>query len=172
MSAARNMTDAFLRWVSAQVRRYRLRSVRAFARLHEGISKSAVLGADVVIIAPPGTVTIGDLSYVNEAIISASREGRVWIGRRCAIGYRVSIKAVTHDLSDPCPDEEGKVKTVAADIRIGDCCWIGDNVFIREGVELGNNVIVAANSVVTRSFPANVILGGAPARILRRSNHA
>ena len=44
---------------------------------------------------------------------------------------------------------------------------IGTNVFIREGVVIGNNTIIAANSVVTENVPDNTIVGGIPAKIIK-----
>lgn len=52
-------------------------------------------------------------------------------------------------------------------LRIGRRCWIGANAVVLPGVELGDGVIVAAGSVVTRSFPGDCVIGGVPARVLR-----
>ncbi len=52
-------------------------------------------------------------------------------------------------------------------IIVGDNCFIGQNVCLMYGVELANNIIVAAGSVVTKSFfESNIIIGGNPARII------
>lgn len=48
--------------------------------------------------------------------------------------------------------------------------WIGNNVFIKEGIEIGNNVIIGANSVVTKSFESNIIIAGCPAKIVKDIN--
>jgi len=48
--------------------------------------------------------------------------------------------------------------------------WIGESVSILPGVEIGENSIVGANSVVTKSFPCNVIIAGNPAKIIKRYN--
>ncbi|MEQ4679649.1 hypothetical protein ABN069_14010 [Providencia rettgeri] len=50
---------------------------------------------------------------------------------------------------------------------MGENVWISDNVKILSGVTLGNNIVVAANSVVINDFPSNVIIGGIPAKILK-----
>lgn len=54
-----------------------------------------------------------------------------------------------------------------APVRIGNNCWIGANAVILPGVILGDNVIVGAGSVVTKSFSSNLTIGGNPARILK-----
>lgn len=53
-------------------------------------------------------------------------------------------------------------------IAIGDYVYIGNNAMIMPGVTIGDNVLVAAGSVVTKSVPSNVVVGGNPARIICR----
>jgi acetyltransferase-like isoleucine patch superfamily enzyme len=53
-------------------------------------------------------------------------------------------------------------------IKIGAGCWIGQNVVIMPGVEVGDQSIIGANSVVTRSIPPATIVAGVPARNIRR----
>jgi acetyltransferase-like isoleucine patch superfamily enzyme len=57
-------------------------------------------------------------------------------------------------------------------IKIGDNCWLGSKVTILDGVELGDGCIVAAGAVVNQSFPANSIIGGVPAKLLKTRNAA
>lgn len=52
-------------------------------------------------------------------------------------------------------------------IRIGNNVWIGDKVTILPGVALGDNVIVGANAVVTKSFPENSVIAGCPAKLIK-----
>ena len=53
-------------------------------------------------------------------------------------------------------------------VSIGNNVWIGGGVTILPGVSLGNNVVVGAGSVVTKSFPDNVIIAGNPATIIKK----
>ena len=52
-------------------------------------------------------------------------------------------------------------------IKIGSNCWIGSKVTILDNVKIGSGCIIAAGSVVTKSFPDNSIIGGVPAKILK-----
>ena len=45
--------------------------------------------------------------------------------------------------------------------------WIGGSAIVVPGVTLGDNVVVAAGAVVTKSFPDNVVIGGNPARVIK-----
>lgn len=51
-------------------------------------------------------------------------------------------------------------------VEVGDYCYIGTNSLIMPGVKIGNGSMVAAGSVVTKSVPPNMVVGGNPARIL------
>lgn len=56
---------------------------------------------------------------------------------------------------------------LAAPTRIGRGVWLGARIVALKGVTIGDNTVVAANSVVTRSLPNNVLAGGSPARVIR-----
>ena len=56
------------------------------------------------------------------------------------------------------------------DISIGNNVWICDNVVILAGAKIGNNCVIAANSVVNKEFPDNCLIGGVPAKIIKKIN--
>ena len=80
-------------------------------------------------------------------------EGTLW-------AHNLNIQTSNHDPLD-------FDKAIEKNIKIGKNCWIGGNVSILAGVELGDHVVVGANSVVTKSFPDNVVIAGCPARVIR-----
>ena len=110
-------------------------------------------------------VIIGENTYFNSGQIHAGIIAKIIIGKNCAIGYNVHIKARTHNIKSPTGEN---MIMIEKDIEIGDNVWIGDNVFIKEGVKIGSNVIIGANSVVTKNIPDNVMAGGCPAKIIKR----
>lgn len=84
------------------------------------------------------------------------------VGDNVRIGPGVGIISANHDLLDF--DEH-----VGADpVVVGDDCWLGMNSILLPGVTLGSHVVVAAGSVVTKSFPDNVVIAGNPARQVSR----
>lgn len=66
-------------------------------------------------------------------------------------------------------DDESRLwkHSAHAPVIIGQNCWIGRNVSIMKGVTIGDNSIIAANAVVTKSVPANCIAAGNPAKVVK-----
>lgn len=101
--------------------------------------------------------------YGNDKEHWSSEPYLVTIGSNCSITN--GVKIFTHGggravrFMDPTFDCFGKV-------TIGDYVYIGTNTLIMPGVSIGNNVLIAAGSVVTKSIPANVVVGGNPASVI------
>lgn len=87
------------------------------------------------------------------------------IGSDCLLAPHVCISAATHPVEAAA---RARGDEFTAPISIGDKCWIGANATICQGITIGNNVVVGAGAVVNKSVPDNVIVGGVPAKILRR----
>jgi len=92
-------------------------------------------------------------------------EAEVRIGNNCFIGPNVGIYTACHPL-----ESESRNTGVewAEGVTIGDNVWIGGSVTVLPGVRIGNNVVVGAGAVVTRNIPDNVVVGGNPARIIKK----
>lgn len=90
--------------------------------------------------------------------------GRFYAGDNCIIAPNVSIYTINHAL-DSKERLNGEVYT--QDVRIGNNVWIGGNATLCPGVTLGDNVVVGAGAVVTKSFENNVLIAGNPAKIIK-----
>jgi acetyltransferase-like isoleucine patch superfamily enzyme len=64
-----------------------------------------------------------------------------------------------------------KAQIRKGNVIIGNGCWIGAYVFIREGVTIGDNVVVGAHSVVTKNIPSYSVAVGVPARVVKKISH-
>lgn len=85
------------------------------------------------------------------------------IGEDVAIADEVIIR----DSDDHIILREGYLMT--APIRIGNHVWIGTRAVILKGAKIGDGCIVAAGSLVTKSFPDNCLIGGVPAKIIKEN---
>ena len=106
----------------------------------------------------------------------------VEIGKYTAIGPNVTISDNNNHPINPdfrkfmrttphTSDARSWIHADHAPVKIGENCWIGENVRIQKGVTIGDNSIIAANSVVTKSVPANCIAAGNPARVVKTDIH-
>jgi len=111
-------------------------------------------------------VTIGPHTYFNSGHLSSGPDAPVKIGSWCAIGYQVTILALTHDINFPTGPESQRPMH-AAGVEIGDGTWIGNNVVITPGVKIGKQCVIGANAVVTKSIPDYAVAAGVPCRAVR-----
>lgn len=111
-----------------------------------------------------GDVVIGDHTRIG---IHCTVIGPVTIGSHVNLAQGITVTALNHNFSDPSLriDEQG-VSTKA--VVIGDDVWIGANAVILPGVTIGSHVVVAAGAVVTKDVPANTLVGGVPAKVIKQ----
>ncbi len=89
-------------------------------------------------------------------------DGHIYIGKGTWIAMNVGIITTNHSLLRPEEHEPPQ------DVVIGENCWIGMNSMILPGVVLGDNTVVGAGAIVTKSFPdGHCVLGGNPARKIK-----
>lgn len=85
-------------------------------------------------------------------------------GDNCMLGPGCQILTPTHPLH---PVKRNSGLEGGKPIKVGNNAWFGGNVTILPGVTLGDNVVVAAGAVVTKSFGDNVVLAGNPAKVIK-----
>ncbi len=108
-------------------------------------------------------IHVGEGFYANfNCVILDVAE--VIIGKNCMLAPNVAIYTATHPID---PTERNSGVEYAKKIVIGDNCWIGGNSVICPGVTLGDNVVVGAGAVVTKSFGDNVVIAGNPAKVIK-----
>lgn len=124
--------------------------------------------------------TLGDYSYLGENCDVADAS----IGRFTAIANLVRIGAPNHPMDRPAQhrftycaeyyeasasrDYAFFAERRAARVHVGNDCWIGHGAIILPGVSVGDGAVIAAGAVVSRSVPPYTIVGGVPARQIRR----
>lgn len=110
------------------------------------------------------------LSVGNRSQLSSHGRfsGDITIGDDCVMGPEVIMMATSHAFGrlDIPINQQGAAPE--SPIIIGDDCWIGTRVIILPGVHIGNQCIIGAGAVVTKSFPDRCVIGGVPAKIIKK----
>ena len=125
-------------------------SVTLFPPFYSEFGKNLVLGRDVFInmgcrFQDTGGITIGDGSL---------------------IGHGTTLTTLNHAV-----DPARRADMLPAPVTIGRRVWLGAGVTVVPGVTIGDGAIVGAGSVVTKDVPADTIVAGVPARVIRATGH-
>jgi acetyltransferase-like isoleucine patch superfamily enzyme len=108
-----------------------------------------------------GVIRIGKNSRINGVHIAAQKS--VTIGDNCRIApYTLIMDSDFHSVGDHFAVVEGKP------IIIEDDVWLASRVIVLKGVTIGKGAVVAAGAVVTKDVPAYTLVGGVPARIIKK----
>ncbi|TWT27771.1 DapH/DapD/GlmU-related protein [Planomicrobium sp. CPCC 101110] len=127
---------------------------------HEGNLK--IFGR--VIIAKPENIEIGKNVSLNEGVHLNAR-GKIKIGSNVHISTYVVINTGALILDH---DENVDRVHTSQEVVIEDNVWIATGAIINPGVSIGENSVVGAGAVVTRDIPSNSVVGGVPARVIRK----
>jgi len=116
----------------------------------------------IVVERNGGKLRLGDYSYINGGMIRA-QGADIIIGKRCAIAHNV------HMITNYGTRFFGKYKKEKIKpIRIGNYVHIGYGAMIRGGVTIGNFAIIGMGSVVVKDVPAFSVVGGNPAKVIKK----
>jgi acetyltransferase-like isoleucine patch superfamily enzyme len=161
-------------------------SAQIFRHLKSKAARAVVLGNHVscyagcsFAIGVNGSCTVGDFTLMNGALVMS--EERIEIGSHCLISWNVGIADSdfhplapaqriidAHALAPFFKGRPPRPKLRTAPVIISDNVWIGMNAIILKGVTIGENSVVAAGAVVTKSVPPNVVVAGNPAVVTKQ----
>jgi len=161
-------------------------TAQIFRHLHSKRSGAAVFGNHVSCyagcsfsIGKNGQCRVGDFTLLNGALVMA--EEKIEIGSHCLVSWNVGIADSDFHPLEPAQrlidaqalapyfkNRPPRPRLKTAPVKIGDNVWIGMNAVILKGVTIGENSVVAAGSVVTKSVPPNVVVAGNPAVVVRQ----
>jgi acetyltransferase-like isoleucine patch superfamily enzyme len=122
---------------------------------------------DSVVVFPPfhsefgKNLTLGPGVFINLGC-RFQDTGGIAIGDGTLIGHGSTLTTLNHHV-----DPDRRAEMVPASIRIGRKVWLGAAVTVVPGVTIGDGAIVGAGAVVTRDVPANAIVAGVPAKLIR-----
>jgi acetyltransferase-like isoleucine patch superfamily enzyme len=114
----------------------------------------------------PENISIGQRVSINDNVF-INGYGGVEIGDDSGIAYGTAIISEDHQIDNPTVPIREQPK-IPGKITIKNNVWIASNVTILKGVTIGEGSVIAAGSVVTRSVPPFSIVGGNPARVIRK----
>jgi len=110
-------------------------------------------------VAPGAQLRIGKGTFLNRNVRIVCEQSVV-IGRDCQIGWDAIVM-------DSDQHTRAGISAPTAPISIGDDVWIGCRAIILKGVTIGSGAVVAAGAIVSRDVPANALVAGQPARVIR-----
>ena len=137
-------------------------------------------------IARGATVRFGRFVWVGDGTKIRCHEGEVEVGQKTVLGQECTISAYQHvRIGEQCviadramfiDFDHGMVEVdrpirqqgiYMRDVVVGSNVWIGYGACVLRGSTVGDNSVLGTNTVVTRDVPANAVVGGVPARVIR-----
>lgn len=109
----------------------------------------------------PWNVAMGSYVAIDD-LVSLYSADKITIGTKVAISREAFICTASHDITKP------NRPLVTAPITIGDGAWIGARAIILPGVTIGEGAVVAAGAVVTKDVAPWTVVGGNPAKFIKR----
>jgi acetyltransferase-like isoleucine patch superfamily enzyme len=137
-------------------------------------------------IAKRGTIRFGRFVWIGDRTKIRCHEGEVIVGQKSVLGQECTISAYRHvrigeqcviadramfiDFDHGVVEVERPIRLQGIykrDVDVGSNVWVGYGACVLRGVRVGDNAVIGTNSVLTKDIPANAVVGGVPARLLR-----
>jgi acetyltransferase-like isoleucine patch superfamily enzyme len=137
-------------------------------------------------IGKRGTIRFGRFVWVGDGTKIRCHEGEVIVGQKTVLGQECTISAYRHvrigeqcviadramfiDFDHGVVEVERPIRVQGIymrDVDVGSNVWIGYGACVLRGIRVGDNSVIGSNSVLTKDVPANGVVGGVPARLLR-----
>jgi acetyltransferase-like isoleucine patch superfamily enzyme len=137
-------------------------------------------------IAKRGRVRFGRFVWIGDGTKIRCHEGEVIIGAKTVLGQECTISAYQHvrigeqcvvadramfiDFDHGTVEVERPIRVQGIykrDVDVGSNVWVGYGACILRGVRVGDNAVIGTNAVVTADVPANAVVGGVPAKVIR-----
>jgi acetyltransferase-like isoleucine patch superfamily enzyme len=139
-----------------------------------------------LLIARRGEIRFGRFVWIGDGTKIRCHEGSVEIGAKTVMGQECTISAYQHvrigeqcviadramfiDFDHGVVEVERPIRVQGIykrDVEVGSNVWIGYGACVLRGVKVGDNAVIGTNSVVTKDVPANAVVAGIPARVIR-----
>lgn len=111
-------------------------------------------------------IEVGAGSFLNTETRFGVPHDKVTIGKQVSVGPRVMFETMSHSLAY---DENGRRENNSAPIVVEDNVWIGAGAIITKGVVIKSGAVVAAGAVVTQDVDSDTLVGGIPAKLIKRN---
>lgn len=166
-----------------KIKEKRYLSVGNKTRIHDGVKIDAlssagvsvgsfcVLGRNTIIESTGSLSSVGvgieignHTSFGSDCYFGAA--GGIKIGSDVVAGQYIRFHSENHNFNDLSSLIRNQGVSHKG-IRVGNNCWIGAGCVFLDGAEIGDGCVVAANTVVTKKFPPDSVIGGVPAKLLR-----
>lgn len=109
---------------------------------------------------------ISDTALISNALLNTN-SGTITIGEYTFFSHNVSVITGTHNYHLYGKERRDTYPKEGYDIIIGDGVWVGSNATIIGPCRIGDNAVIAVGAVVVNDVPANCIVGGVPAKVIK-----
>lgn len=135
---------------------------------HLRIGRDCTINGFLQLLCPTGsTLAVGAGTTMVQVTIQLHEPGEIVFGEDCMVSSQVYVS-----LSDIHPIYDratGERINAAASVRVGDHVWLGLRSMIMKGATIGDGAVVAAGAILSGPVPANAVVAGVPARVVREN---